>query len=131
MVNMVKFNKEFLSMGMLCKILIIFTLTSKKYFVKNLLFLSYQIIHPIVHAFRWNVAVKSIRRQENSFIYDSKGNKHGEIIDSSYEIPMLLDEAKTMFSVGEYHDNIVNLQGMTARVEEGILGKVCRPYQRC
>ena len=81
--------------------------------------------------FRWNVAVKSIRRHENSFIYDSKGNKHGEIIDSSYEIPMLLDEAKTMFSVGEYHDNIVNLQGMTARVDEGILGKVCRPYQRC
>ena len=118
-------------MGMLCKILIIFTSTSKKYFVKNLLFLSYQIIHFIVHAFRWNVAVKSIRRHENSFIYDSKGNKHGEIIDSSYEIPMLLDEAKTMFSVGEYHDNIVNLQGMTARVEEGILGKVCRPYQRC
>ena len=42
---------------------------------------------------------------------------------------MLLDEAKTMFSVGEYHDNIVNLQGMTARVEEGILGKVCRPIK--
>ena len=80
--------------------------------------------------FRWNVAVKSIRRQENSFIYDSKGNEHAQILDSSYGIPMLLDEAKTMFSVGEYHDNIVNLQGMTATVDEGMLGKVCRSYHR-
>ena len=80
---------------------------------------------------RWNVAIKSIRRQDNSVIYDSKGNKHAEIIDSSYEIPMLLDEAKTMFSVGEYHDNIVNLQGMTARVEEGMLSKVCGSYHNC
>ena len=129
---MVKFNKEFLSMGMLCKIFIILTLTKQKVY-KIYYFYHIKLLYnlPMYMLFRWNVAVKSIRRQENSFIYDSKGNKHGEIIDSSYEIPMLLDEAKTMFSVGEYHDNIVNLQGMTARVEEGMLGKVCRSHHKC
>ena len=29
------------------------------------------------------------------------------------DIDLLMDEAKTMLSVGTYHDNIVNLQGIS------------------
>ena len=31
----------------------------------------------------------------------------------------LLDEAKTMLNVGAYHENIVNLQGVTCLIKEG------------
>ena len=40
------------------------------------------------------------------------------------ELPLLLDEAKTMWSVGTYHENIVNLQGLTAEVQQGVLCRV-------
>jgi hypothetical protein len=35
-----------------------------------------------------------------------------------------MEEAKTMMKVGEYHENIVNLQGMTARLGDGIISQV-------
>ena len=40
------------------------------------------------------------------------------------ELQLLLDEAKTMWSVGTYHENIVNLQGLTAEVRQGVLCRV-------
>ena len=36
----------------------------------------------------------------------------------------LLDEAKTMLDVGSYHENIVNLQGVTCLVKEGRIVEV-------
>ena len=40
------------------------------------------------------------------------------------ELPLLLDEAKTMCKLEAYHENIVNLQGITARAENGLLVQV-------
>ena len=36
----------------------------------------------------------------------------------------LMDEAKTMLEIGCYHENIVNLQGVTCLVEQGIIFQV-------
>ena len=47
------------------------------------------------------------------------------------EVPLLLDEAKTMWSVGVYHENIVNLQGITAEEDGGILCRVRNNLQIC
>ena len=33
------------------------------------------------------------------------------------DIDSLIDEAKTMFSLGAYHENIVNLQGISYKVD--------------
>ena len=44
------------------------------------------------------------------------------------DLPLLLDEAKTMWNVGAYHENIVNLQGITAHEEGGILCQVSIMY---
>jgi len=48
--------------------------------------------------------------------------------DYADELTLLLDEAKTMWKVGTYHENIVNLQGITAREEDGSLCRVCSYY---
>jgi hypothetical protein len=40
------------------------------------------------------------------------------------EISSLMDEAKTMWKVGSYHENIVNLQGISVNVEEGSIRRV-------
>ena len=36
----------------------------------------------------------------------------------------LLDEAKTMLDVGSYHENIVNLQGVTCLIKENRIVEV-------
>ena len=41
----------------------------------------------------------------------------------------LLEEAKTMQGVGQYHDHIVNLQGLTAIAEDNFLTQV-KPLNR-
>lgn len=43
---------------------------------------------------------------------------------SDDEISSLMEEAKTMWKVGSYHENIVNLQGITVKVEEGSICQV-------
>ena len=43
---------------------------------------------------------------------------------SDDEISSLMDEAKTMWKVGSYHENIVNLQGITVKVEAATLSQV-------
>ena len=48
--------------------------------------------------------------------------------DYTDELALLLDEAKTMWKVGSYHENIVNLQGITAREKDGILCQVSSYY---
>ena len=64
----------------------------------------------------------------------AKGNP-GNQSDSGYdisnqapsadeEISSLMDEAKTMWKVGSYHENIVNLQGISVNVEEGSIRRV-------
>ena len=35
-----------------------------------------------------------------------------------------MDEAKTMMKVGSYHENIVNLQGITAKLGDGMISDV-------
>ena len=42
-------------------------------------------------------------------------------------VALFLDEAKSMLEIGEYHDNIVNLQGISYCVDEAnrSLSKVC------
>ena len=35
-----------------------------------------------------------------------------------------MEEAKTMWKVGSYHENIVNLQGITVKVEEETIHQV-------
>ena len=37
--------------------------------------------------------------------------------DDNYDIDLLMDEAKTMLSVGGYHEHIVNLQGVTCEID--------------
>ena len=46
---------------------------------------------------------------------------------SDCDIDLLMDEAKTMFSIGSYHENIVNLQGVTYQedLEQETLTQVC------
>lgn len=73
----------------------------------------------------WNVAIKTMRRHDCQLKKSSTKKKHGKITAPyTDELPLLLDEAKTMWSVGSYHENIVNLQGITAREEDGILCQV-------
>ena len=43
---------------------------------------------------------------------------------SDDEISSLMEEAKTMWKVGSYHENIVNLQGITVKVEAATLSQV-------
>ena len=72
---------------------------------------------------RWNVAIKTVRRPEGCRVY--AGIKYFKVYEGADELPLLLEEAKTMWRVGGYHENIVNLQGMTAREKNGSLAQVC------
>ena len=76
--------------------------------------------------YRWNIAIKTSRivgkddtsMQQNSYRYKS-------CEDPIDEIELLLEEAKTMWAVGSYHENIVNLQGITVGVINASLQRVC------
>ena len=39
-----------------------------------------------------------------------------EACDEDENLTLLMDEAKTMMKVGDYHQNIVNLQGITVKL---------------
>ena len=80
--------------------------------------------------FSWTIAIKSLRIENES---DNAGQSTsssrtsgytGEIYDEKGDFSLLMEEAKTMMKVGEYHENIVNLQGMTAKVENEIISQV-------
>ena len=77
--------------------------------------------------FRFNIAVKSLKRKMHGFA--QKNGVETSIMDDSdsqdvfglaipeCDIDSLIDEAKTMFSLGAYHENIVNLQGISYEVD--------------
>ena len=80
--------------------------------------------------FRWTIAIKTLRIENES---DNTGKSTsssktsgytGESYDKKEDLSSLMEEAKTMMKVGEYHENIVNLQGMTARLENEIISQV-------
>ena len=49
------------------------------------------------------------------------------------DIDSLIDEAKTMFSLGAYHENIVNLQGISYEVDHryDTLKQASNSYYMC
>ena len=67
--------------------------------------------------FRFNVAIKSLRKiadtnkttNSNDNCVHATGSKgeDGNISTQDSDIDLLIDEAKTMLSVGTYHENIV------------------------
>ena len=69
---------------------------------------------------RFSVAIKSSKLVSSAKILTSRSRYHiaGESkLDKSDvmmdpDIDLLMDEAKTMFSIDGYHENIVNLQGI-------------------
>ena len=46
------------------------------------------------------------------------GNNYNSEPNESDDLDLLVDEAKTMFSIGGYHENIVNLQGIGYEVDQ-------------
>ena len=75
--------------------------------------------------FRFNIAVKSLKikmhaqenRVETSITDDSDCQDVFGLAIPECDIDSLIDEAKTMFSLGAYHENIVNLQGISYEVD--------------
>jgi hypothetical protein len=56
---------------------------------------------------------------------NSSGHAESNYVPNEDEaIASLMDEAKTMWKVGSYHENIVNLQGISVNVEEGSIRRV-------
>ena len=53
----------------------------------------------------------------------SDGSSKQSHVDDE-DISSLMDEAKTMWKVGSYHENIVNLQGICVDVEEESISRV-------
>ena len=80
------------------------------------------ILHIVKYTFRnrFSVAIKSSKLVSSAKILTSRSRYHiaGESkLDKSDvmmdpDIDLLMDEAKTMFSIDGYHENIVNLQGV-------------------
>ena len=80
------------------------------------------ILHIVKYTFRnrFSVAIKSSKLVSSAKILKSRSTYpiDGETkIDESAvmidpDIDLLMDEAKTMFSIDGYHENIVNLQGV-------------------
>ena len=65
---------------------------------------------------RWNIAIKNVK--------ESDGLEHHKCRDATKcncgfddALYLLLDEGKIMSKVGGYHENVVNLQGISASVE--------------
>ena len=69
----------------------------------------------------WSIAIKSIRKVtvgNTGYMDPERCNDHWDSLKA------LLEEAKTMQGVGQYHDHIVNLQGITAIAEDNFLTQV-------
>ena len=71
--------------------------------------------HHYFSIIRFTVAIKSSRSlPANARI----GNNYNSEPNGSDDLDLLVDEAKTMFSIGGYHENIVNLQGIGYEVDQ-------------
>ena len=80
------------------------------------------MIYPI---FSWSIAIKSIRK----VTVGNTGYMDPEVCNDHWDsLSSLLEEAKTMQGVGQYHDHIVNLQGITAIAENSFLTQVTSVY---
>ena len=69
--------------------------------------------------YSFNIAIKS-----NRYVAPNNLTQNG--IDSC--MGALMEEAKSMLEVGSYHENIVNLQGVTCMIENGIIHQVSNTY---
>ena len=75
------------------------------------------------------MAIKTTRKAaERSAEYDMVDGYSGELFSHREEILSLMDEAKTMWKVGSYNENIVNLQGVTAQLEEETITQVRKHF---
>ena len=88
----------------------------------------------MVPTYRFNVAIKTSKpatsKQSNSYRKEDvnvgdKIERYGSE-ESLIEVDHLMEEAKTMYSIGSYHENIVNLQGIAYETDfdNGRLSKV-------
>ena len=66
--------------------------------------------------YRFNIAIKTNRMAPSSKTFPDKSEDN--------DLGQLLDEAKTMLDVGSYHENIVNLQGVTCLLKDGRIVEV-------
>ena len=74
---------------------------------------------------RWKIAIKTTRVANEQSTRDPSSeafSKPNQVDDE--EMSLLMDEAKTMWKVGSYHENIVNLQGICVDVEEASIRRV-------
>ena len=80
------------------------------------------ILHIVKYTFRnrFSVAIKSsklvssarIRKSRSLYPIDGENKIDESVVMIDPDIDLLMDEAKTMFSIDGYHENIVNLQGI-------------------
>ena len=90
-------------------------------------YLSYKHLKPTLTNFSWTIAIKTLgipNESDKSNTSSKTSGYTGESYDEKEDLSLLMEEAKTMMKVGEYHENIVNLQGMTARLGDGIISQV-------
>ena len=92
--------------------------------------------------YRYAIGVKSIKKKlasrggetidrvSPSGSPDTNGNH--DTLCSDSDMKLLMEEAKTMLSIGSYNKNIVNLQGITYETdpEQETLTRVCCVYEK-
>ena len=83
----------------------------------------------LVYKCRWKIAIKTNRvinkgNPGNQSENQSGYAKSNDVPSKDEDISSLMDEARTMWKVGSYHENIVNLQGISVNVEEGSIRRV-------
>ena len=97
------------------------------------LFLLTYLVKFLLYAFRWTIALKTLRtknenekngRSSNCLKSSTSGYDTNETCDDEENISLLIDEAKTMMKVGEYHEFIVNLQGITVKLQDDLTYQV-------
>ena len=67
---------------------------------------------------RFTVAIKSTRSLSSNARADVRGNNYDFDSNDNADLDLLIDEAKTMLSIGAYHENIVNLQGIGYEIDQ-------------
>ena len=80
----------------------------------------------------WKIAIKTNRVTEHLTVRctNRSGSGSSESCEQDRnEVSSLMEEAKTMWKVGSYHENIVNLQGITVSVDGGVIKRVCYMFR--
>ena len=70
----------------------------------------------ILFVFSFDIAIKSSRCLASSKSLDLNRKQD--------DLGALMDEAKSMLEIGSYNDNIVNLQGVTCKIERRTIQEV-------